>query len=171
MKKILLSAIALVAFGAANAQEMKFGAKAGANFSNFTGDLDSDSTTSFYLGGFVDFTISEKFHVQPEVLYSMEGAKDAAVNFIKIPVMAKYYVAETFNIQAGPYIGFKAGADSGVDDAVKSMDFGIGAGAAYDITGNLFVDARYNIGLQNISENSAIDVKTSTIQIGLGYRF
>lgn len=171
MKKVILSAIALVAFSAANAQEMKFGAKAGANFSNFTGDLDSDSTTGFYVGGFLDFTVSENFHVQPEVLYSMEGAKDAKVNYVKVPIMAKYYLAETFNLQAGPYIGFKAGADSSVDDGVKSMDFGIGAGAGYDITENLFVDARYNVGLQNISEASALDIKTSTIQVGLGYKF
>lgn len=169
MKKIILSAIALVAFGAVNAQDMKFGAKAGANFSNFTGDLDADGTTSFYVGGFVDFTVSESFHVQPEVLYSMEGAKDAALNYLKVPVMAKYYVAETFNIQAGPYIGFVAGGDE-IKDAVKSMDFGIGAGAAYDITENLFVDARYNLGLQNISDIGG-DIKNTTIQVGLGYKF
>jgi len=171
MKKILLSILAVVAFGTASAQDMKFGVKAGANFSNFTGDVDSDGLTSFYIGGLVDFAVSEKFHVQPELLYSMEGAKDAEISFLRIPIMAKYYIAEGFNLQAGPSIGFKVSADEGLDELTKSMDFGLGLGAGYELSGGLFFDARYNLGLSNISDVDPIEVKTTNFQVGLGYRF
>jgi opacity protein-like surface antigen len=173
MKKIILSAAAIFAFGIASAQTdgMKFGVKAGVNNTNFTGDLDSDSQTSFYVGGFVDFSIADKFHLQPELLYSMEGADDASVSYLKIPVMGKYYIVDGFNVQAGPYIGFKVAADDTVDDGIKSMDFGLGLGAAYDLSNGLFVDARYNLGLQNISEEDSFDIKTSGIQVGVGYKF
>lgn len=174
MKKIFFAAVAVFAFGFANAQDsdsMRFGVKAGLNNSNFTGDLDGDAATSFYVGGFAEFSVSDKFHVQPELLYSMEGADEASVSYIKIPVMGKYYVAEGFNLQAGPYIGFKAGADEAIDDAVKSMDFGLGLGAGYDLTNGLFFDARYNLGLQNVSESDLVDFKTTCIQVGLGYKF
>lgn len=171
MKKIILSILAVAAFGTANAQDIKFGVKAGANFSNFTGDADADGRTGFYVGGLADFTISEKFHVQPELLYSMEGAKDGELDFLKIPVMAKYYVMDGLNIQAGPFVGFKINAEEFTDEFTKSLDFGLGFGAAYELEKGLFFDARYNLGLSNISDVDGVDVGTSAFQIGLGYRF
>nr|WP_245895623.1 hypothetical protein [Flavobacterium album] len=53
MKKILLSAFAVMAFGvAAQAQDMKFGVKAGLNIADQGGDAETDgSLTSFHVGG------------------------------------------------------------------------------------------------------------------------
>ena len=171
MKKIILSILAVAAFGTANAQDIKFGVKAGANFSNFTGDADSDGKTGFYVGGLADFAISEKFHVQPELLYSMEGAKDAEMDFLRIPIMAKYYVMDGLNLQAGPVLGFKINAEEGLDEATKSLDYGLGFGAAYELEKGLFFDVRYNLGLSNISDVDGFDIGTSAFQVGLGYRF
>ncbi len=175
MKKIIFSVWALVAFSAANAQDdssITFGAKAGLNNSNLT---DGKATTAFYVGGIVDFTVSDKFHVQPEVLYSVEGAKDASLSFIKVPILAKYYIADAFSLHAGPFLGFKVAAeDDFLDAATKSLDYGAAVGAAYDFDFGLFVDARYNLGLANLNEidvPGAGDIKTTSIQVGVGYRF
>lgn len=171
MKKLILSFLVVIAFGTVNAQDMKFGVKAGANFSNLTGDADVDGRTGFYIGGLVDFGISEKFHVQPEILYSMEGGEDAELDFVRIPIMAKYYVMDGLNIQAGPMLGFKIGAEDGLDEVTKSLDYGLGFGAAYELPIGVFVDLRYNLGLANISDVDIIDLGTTAFQVGLGYRF
>jgi hypothetical protein len=184
MKKLIFSALALCAFGFANAQDMKFGVKGGVQFTNFTGDGEWDGKTGFYVGGLVDFTISESFHVQPELLYSMEGAEvdmgefgtfDYGISYLRIPIMAKYYIMEGLNLQAGPEIAFKIGtAEDAVDDAVKSMDFGLGIGAGYELENGLMFDARYNLGLSNIAEDgdeADVEVKNTGIMLGLGYRF
>ncbi|WP_159802266.1 porin family protein [Flavobacterium sp. MK4S-17] len=172
MKKLLLSAVALMAFGAAaQAQEINFGVKAGANFTNIGGDFDADGKTGFYVGALADFSVSEKFHVQPELLYSNEGAEDASIDYIRIPVMAKYYVIEGLSIQAGPHFGFKVAADEEIDDNVKSFDFGLGIGAGYELPMGVFFDARYNAGLANISDFDGVDGNTTGFQIGVGYRF
>lgn len=171
MKKIILTIMAFAAFGTANAQDIKFGVKAGANFSNFTGDADVDGRTGFYIGGLADFTVSEKFHVQPELLYSMEGGKDAELDFVRIPIMAKYYVMDGLNLQAGPMLGFKIGGEDGLDEATKSLDYGLGFGAAYELPIGVFFDLRYNLGLANISDNDMFDLGTTAFQVGLGYRF
>lgn len=171
MKKIILTIMAFAAFGTANAQDIKFGVKAGANFSNFTGDADVDGRTGFYIGGLADFAVSEKFHVQPEVLYSMEGGKDAELDFIRIPIMAKYYVMDGLNLQAGPMIAFKMGGDDLTDEITKSLDYGLGFGAAYELPIGVFFDLRYNLGLSNISDVDGFDVGTTAFQVGLGYRF
>jgi hypothetical protein len=86
MKKVLFAAVAVFAFGAANAQEIKFGAKIGANLSTSSVSMPSVEGTSFtipdnkmlfglHVGGFAEIGISEKFAFQPELLFSMEGSK------------------------------------------------------------------------------------------------
>ena len=178
MKKIILSVVAVLAFGFANAQssEMKFGVKAGFTSSNFSGDFQSDPTTGFYVGALADFMVSENFHVQPELLYSMEGAKDAKLNYLRIPIMAKYYVMQGLSLQAGPEIAFKAGGDD-IKDFVTSMDYGLGVGAGYELSSGLMFDVRYNLGLADINDfpdgSGFEDAKLNTVSfnIGLGYRF
>lgn len=180
MKKIILTMAAVFAVSFANAQDkkggssdMKFGVKAGYLNSNFTGDADGgDARSSFYIGGLVDFAVSEKFHVQPELLYSMEGSGETEENldFIRIPVLAKYYVADSFSLHAGPQFGFVAGGGL-VKDLTKSMDYGLAIGAGYELESGLFFDARYNLGLANISDVDGFDAGMSSINVGLGYRF
>jgi hypothetical protein len=179
MKKVLLSALAIFTFGFAQAQDkkgggddsMKFGIKAGANFTNFSGDADTDGKTGFYVGALIDLSVAENFHVQPELLYSMEGAdNENGISYIRIPIMAKYYIMEGLNLQAGPEIAFKAGTEDGTENA-KSLDYGLGIGAAYEFPMGLFVDARYNLGLANISDDDNYKVNNTGMMVGLGYRF
>ncbi|MBF6607250.1 MAG: PorT family protein [Flavobacterium sp.] len=176
MKKIILSILAVGAFGFANAQSetVKFGVKAGANITSFTNNVydEADGKTGFFVGGLVDLPIAANFHLQPELLYSNEGAKDASLDYLRIPVMAKYYVIEGFSLQAGPQVGFKIGGDEAIDEISKSIDFGIAAGAGYELPMGLFFDARYNIGMSNIYDGPGEgDIKNVAIQFGVGYRF
>ena len=63
MKKLLLmTAVAVFGFLNINAQEVKFGAKAGVNFATLGGDVeDADGITSFHVGAVAEISISEKF--------------------------------------------------------------------------------------------------------------
>jgi outer membrane scaffolding protein for murein synthesis (MipA/OmpV family) len=189
MKKVILSAVAVFAFGFANAQETKFGIKAGLNIANVTNVEGAKSKIGFAAGGFADVKLSEKFHVQPELLFSTQGAKFESfgttgsfnLNYINIPVMAKYYVVEGFNLQAGPQIGFLMSAKSefggeslDVKENLKTLDFGLNFGAGYDINENIMIDVRYNLGLSQLDKEVADGekvAKNSVIQIGVGYKF
>ncbi len=183
MKKVLFAAAAVFAFGFANAQDssnMSFGVKGGLNMSNYTGDADTDSKIGFFVGGFAEFKVTEKFAVQPELLFSALGAKDndfdesLNANYILVPVMAKFYVTEKFNLEAGPQVGFLMSAKidgEDVKDAFKSTDFAFNLGAGFDVTENLNVGLRYSLGLSNVSDFDGADIKTSNIGLGLGYKF
>lgn len=190
MKKIILSAVAIMAFGFANAQDVKFGVKGGLNVANLSGDVnDNSALVGFHVGGFAEIKVSDKFAVQPELLFSTQGAKfdeggsDVKFNlsYLNIPVMAKYFAAEKFSLEAGPQIGFlmsaKAKGDGGsidIKDEMKSIDFGVNFGAGYDFTENLSAGVRYNLGLANIAKTEAGDntkVKNSVFSISLGYKF
>lgn len=179
MKKIILSAFAVCAFAFSNAQDSKlsFGMKAGVNFSSVSGvkgtdGKDAKGRTGFYVGGLAEYKISDKFSIQPEVLYSMEGADKNSLDYIRIPVMAKYEVVENLSILAGPSFAFRIAAENAlVEKSTKSSDFGLGFGAAYAF-GNIFVDARYNLGLSDIKDVPGGDAyKNNNIQLGIGYKF
>ncbi|EAR16494.1 MULTISPECIES: porin family protein [Robiginitalea] len=181
MKKLLIFCLVLGAFQLqAQDRDITFGVKAGANFSNLKLDFDGDGispdgATSIFVGGYVDIGIAEKLNFQPELQYSIEGAKDASVSFINLPLMLKYYVVDGFNVQAGPQIGFLVDAEDGDTDGLKSTNFALNFGAAYELPAGFFVDARYNLGLSNIAEEEPgfedISLKTKGFQLGVGYRF
>lgn len=207
MKKIIFSSIAIMLFGFVSAQETKFGIKGGLNVSNFFGDtdgLDLKSRVGFNIGGFVEIKLSEKIALQPELLYSTQGAKLANVGayvngvfytgdvkfnlaYINVPVMFKYYGTQKFSIEAGPQIGFLTSAKSkttlngfnrtnemDAKDLFKSIDFGLNFGAGYDFTENIFVGARYNLGLANIGKTVAGDdgkTHNGVFSLSLGYKF
>jgi opacity protein-like surface antigen len=178
MKKLILSAFALCAFTAVSAQDnLTYGVKAAVNFSNLSGvknpenGKDADGKTGFAFGAFADYAVNDKFHVQAEALYSMEGADKYKLDYLRIPVLAKYYVMDKLAIMAGPSFGFKI-ADETNSEKTKSMDLGLAAGAAYDVTENIFVDLRYTAGMSDIKDTSGGDaVKTTNFQIGVGYKF
>lgn len=181
MKKIILSAVAVMAFGFANAQEVKFGVKAALNVASLTGDVeDVSSLVGFQVGGFAEIKLSEKFAIQPEVLYSAQGAESDGekfnLNYINIPVLAKYYVAKSFSLEAGPQIGFLTSAkieDEDVKDFVSSTDFSFNFGAGYDFTENLSAGLRYNLGLTNVwdFDGSEDSIKNGVFSVSLGYKF
>jgi opacity protein-like surface antigen len=193
MKKIILT-VAVFTIGFVNAQEVKYGAKAGLNFANLTGDVeDASMKIGFNVGGFAEIKVSDKFSVQPELLYSTQGAKSEEsfegetiesewnLSYLNIPIMAKYYVSEKFSLEAGPQIGFLLGSKVKVEsievdfkDNTESIDFGLNIGSAYDFTENLFAGLRYNIGLSNVAKTESGDdtkINNSVISLSLGYRF
>lgn len=171
MKKFLLPLLALAAFNFGTAQEesIRFGAKAGLNIANLVGDADetNDAKIGFNFGAVVEIPVTEKFAVQPELLFSTQGVKDDSegtdvtlkLNYINIPLMAKYYVAEGFSLQAGPQIGILVTADVeaqdvevDVKDEISSIDFGLNFGAGYQLASGIFFDARYNLGLTSVND-------------------
>lgn len=169
MKKIILTFAAIFAFGAMSAQETKFGVTAGFTSlsakAKVAGASASSSDSGFYIGGFADVTISEKFHVQPELLYV--SVSDA--NQIQLPILAKYAIADKFSLLAGPQLGFLMDAE----DGMKSFNYGIDLGAAYDINDQFMVEARYDLGLANLMEGGDSDnsFKLSGFYVGVGYKF
>lgn len=197
MKKIILMTVAFLAFGFTNAQDKKdisFGVKGGLNISSVTNAVqygtNSSSLIGFHLGFFGEFMVSDKFAVQPELLYSTQGVKvddsggnkiDAKLDYINIPVMAKYYATNSFSLEFGPQIGFlvsakekSGGVTTDIKDATKSTDFGLNLGAGYDITKNMTLGLRYNFGLSQLQKDLATGEsasKNSVFQFSVGYKF
>ncbi|MEO8532458.1 MAG: porin family protein [Flavobacterium sp.] len=192
MKKIVLSMVAIMAFGFANAQETRFGVKGGLNVSTLTGRYEDDtkSLIGFHVGGFAEIKIIKRLAIQPEVLFSTQGAKfdgfggdkyDSKLNYLNIPVLAKFFITEKFTVEAGPQIGFLLSAKIDGEDSkdyYKSADFGFNLGAGYNFTDDLSVGIRYTVGLSGVYDTDNEDVddyidssKNSNLALSLAYKF
>lgn len=196
MKKALfVVAVMLLSISTVSVAQVKFGVKAGVNFANVSGDDmdDMDSRIAPLFGGFANIGLTDKLAFQPELLYSMKGAKESGsmdgmdydatvkLSYIDVPLMLKYNISGGLNIQAGPQLGLlmsadyemEAGGESesmDIKDELKGMDLGFNLGAGYDF-GSLGVDVRYNLGLSNIADSDDGDIKNNAIQIGVSYAF
>jgi hypothetical protein len=197
MKKLILF-VALAIFVIANSNaQINFGAKAGVNFATITGDdVESfDGRTAFHVGVVAEIVISETFSFQPELLYSAQGADYSddefegtfKLDYLNIPLMAKFYVGEGFSLEAGPQVGFLMSAkdeydftgtafkseEEDIKEFVKDIDFGINVGVGYKLEGGLNFGARYNLGLSdaNDSGDDSFTLKNSVIQAYVGYFF
>ena len=162
MKKIILTIAAVFALGAASAQETKFGVKAGVDLASMKvtlsdgeGDTVSGtaSETGFFVGGFATVGMSDKFAIQPEVLY----VAITDFSFLSVPVLAKYTFAEKFSALVGP--SFNYFLDAKEDKFKVNVDFG----ATYDVTENIDINAKYSLGFGDVAMNG--------IFIGAGYKF
>ncbi|WP_188362421.1 porin family protein [Flavobacterium orientale] len=180
MKNIfLICSIAFLMHTTANAQFLKFGVKAGANFASLDGDDVSglDTYTSFHFGGLVEFKVLENLSIQPEVLYSSQGAKvneenikDINFNYITVPVLAKIYlISEKLSLEAGPQFSFLMNDNLNDQFESKSFDFAAVGGLGFQITDNVFVQGRYVLGLTDTTSDA--EIKNRVIQVSVGYRF
>ena len=181
MRKIALL-IALTIFGLTQANAQNFGFKGGYNYSSFNGEVAKDNTlkglSGFYVGALLELPLGDVLSLQPEVIYSRQGAawekdynvpfwgkvalkNDLRLDYLNIPVMAKVNLGPLF-LQGGVQFGFLVGkpeTSSTVNgrrvteeldkDAYAAFDFGVGAGLGVNLSQHFFIEARYTQSLTN----------------------
>ena len=144
--------------------------------------------------------MGEKFAIQPELVYSQQGLQSEdeflgaviesklKLDYLNVPVMAKYYVGEDLALELGPQFGFLMNAktevesDTGsseddVKDSFATFDLGIGGGLSFNMDTGWFAQARYIIGLSNVDDSDDSegsiedDITNSVLSLSIGYKF
>lgn len=194
MKKLIFLSL-LSVFVLSSCVTPRFGLRGGANFATVTGDdVDNlDSRIGLFFGGTAEFeVVADKFSIQPELLYSMQGAEYSdsggfdgrfKLDYLNVPVMAKVYVADGLFLEAGPQFGLLLSAkdeydepisgEDDIKDTVKDLDIGGNVGLGYQFGSGLNFNARYNFGLSNFNdfEDSTETLKNGVFSLGVGFRF
>lgn len=211
----LAGAFVIAAFSTAQAQDLNWGIKAGVNYSTISSEIEPDHIFGYHAGIVAEFPLSPVFAIQPELLYSLEGARSDVefsegeftfssdqkikLGYINLPVMAKYFVAPGFSLQAGPQLGYLVSGkneyeissnfiedfdmnESGtadIKDEVKKISLGVNFGLGYEFQ-NLFLQGRYHLGLTDINNSEGMDdefememekLKNRGFQVSIGYKF
>ncbi|GHC59117.1 porin family protein [Ulvibacter litoralis] len=130
-KTALLIGIFIILFSSKTIAQTEFGAKAGLNFSKYSGSLylaKYQFKMGFYAGGFAAININEKFKIHTELLFALQGSnfliKEVTIRespyeiakvgdfktkitetTISVPLVAQYYLADGIYFETGPQMG------------------------------------------------------------------
>ena len=202
MRKIALL-IALTVFGLTQTNAQNFGFKGGYNYSSFNGEVTKDNSlkglSGFYVGALLELPLGDVISLQPEVIYSRQGAawereynvpivgkttlkNDIKLDYLNIPVMAKVNLGPLF-LEGGVQFGFlvnKPKVDSYIanvylrnlldKDSYNSFDFGVGAGLGVKLNQHFFVETRYTYSLTNVFDPNDKHFKSSLISDGDNFK-
>ena len=166
----------------------EFGLKGGLNIANLhvQNSSNQDAKASFYLGGLAHIHVTKFFAVQPEIMYSGQGFTQTIddnkyrhrLSYINLPVLAQFMFGDGFRLETGPQLGVlaaarqKAGGNSlDIKDNYKPLDFSWVFGLGYVTPSGFGVDARYNLGINNINDVSAAKVNNRVFAAGVFYQF
>ena len=200
MKKIMMIVAMMVATLTASAQfepgTFSLQPKVGIGFSEIT---DDNAKFKFGIGaGFEgQYQVNNWLGLSGAVMYQQMGSKvkhfdDAKIEleYIHVPLMAKFYVTKGLSLNAGLQPGFltKAkvsgyGAEVDVKDDCNKFDLCVPLSVAYELPMGLTFEARYNYGIIDVAKDydhgsnkasnfsEEIDDKNLMFQITVGYKF
>ena len=180
-------------------------------------ELKKRMRVGYIIGGEAEYQFANKFSVAAGINYTTQGCgwkdidyfdggakikiKDQSdiLGYIKIPIVANYYIFKGFAVKAGVQFGFLVsstfyahgetnydvlgdGVNRKVDlygtidmkDQYKKFDFSIPVGVSYQFKVPITIDARYQIGLTKVNKESFVgvkDSKNSVFTLTVGYKF
>ncbi|TWI84940.1 outer membrane protein with beta-barrel domain [Lacibacter cauensis] len=186
MKAFIISGAFLFMAGSVLAQHsnVHVGLKGGLNISNIASSPNAgfDAKAGFHAGGLAHIHLNKQWAIQPEIMYSGQGAQSNDVktrlHYVNVPVQLQYMFDRGFRIQTGPQLGMLAAANvqqgdvkTNVKSSFKTAELGWTIGASYVGESGLGVDARYNYGITNINDASSVNLYNRNVQVGVFYVF
>jgi hypothetical protein len=177
MKKVFFIAIfTILGFLQSEAQvRVKPGVKAGLNVSKFT-NSEMSSKKDFYLGGLLNIKFNKIYTLQPELIYSKQGAfrtmsslmnydptvsnqnrKVAySIDYLSLSAMSQFTVGDGFHFVVGPSLDFKVSDNFSENYASDPIGFDLAfvGGIGYSFPNGLSLDARFKQGLVDIFGNN-----------------
>ena len=171
--------------------QFHLGIKAGANITKVdVKSFKQEFKYGYNLGGFAEIGLSNKFSLEPEVLFNQySSALDSSyksiyenviasnqskvkLNYLTIPLLLDYKFIGPIHLQAGPQFGILMNQDKSFlqngANAFKNGDFSMVAGAQIKLA-QLRITGRYIIGLSNINDIDNQDKwKNQVIQLSVG---
>lgn len=194
MKKLILSLGLLAGIAsAAQAQEARFGVKAGINLANVTGSdvKNNKNLVGAAVGVMADFSLSDLISLHPELLYSQKGVKlengsataQSRFSYLDVPLLLRVKADGLF-FEAGPQVGFLIAEKDEVNipglgsstststNGTRKVDVGYIAGVGYQLPQGLELGVRYNGGISDLSDpSSGSKTRNSVFQLQVGYLF
>jgi len=186
MKKILILPLLVISTGLF-AQGFQLGIKGGVNISNFSGsgsasDVKKKALVGFHAGGMINLMFGSNASIQPEVLFSSQGAKyenageeqNFKVSYLTVPVLFKYRFNGGFYLEAGPQVGFKLSDNTtnrSVESFANDLDVAVDAGLGYHSSSGFGIGGRYVVGVSKVGDFEADDLANADAKNGVAQLF
>ncbi len=171
--KLYTVLLALVCFSTINAQEIKGGLRGGLNYSFFTQDSGDDAGSIGYEFGYYEtLDFENKFKLQAEINLVNNGYSNSKAdtfeqyNYLEIPFLIKYEVAENFDLGAGIKYAFGRKGRRRTENENDTNTEKTGkaeSGAGFIIEGNYSMN-KLNFGLRFNFNGGDLDINSKELQ-------
>lgn len=186
------------------AQDIQFGVKAGGNVAISTGSYSDyhlgmniqaeeiyadGASISYALGGLAVYPLSGRFSIMLEASLSAKtlkyeyylkqnyspsySQKEYGLTKLEVPLLLGYQLLERMALYAGPSYGIIFSDEEDIASGELSMNIGL----YYEVTQDIFVDARGSFGLSNLYDGDGIgylelmpELGAQVIFLSAGYR-
>ena len=192
MRKCLLTVLLSAGLVFSSYAQIKVGIKAGANFADFSDPVVppglediSAMTTHWHAGLTAQQSLSDRFILSSELLYSIKGFQEApdfnvstdiktvlSLHYLSLPVLLNYQPIDKVSLGAGLELGYLMDAQVKMGDDKNDVNFiydkefelSLNLGFRFNITPALFLDGRYQWGLSPVSELVFTDPKGEPLE-------
>lgn len=194
--------VLLLASSSAKAARVSGGLKGGLNVATLSGAdaTDAEAITGAVIGWYVRVVLNERFSVQPELLFTRNGAKadtldiegTIKLNYAELPVLIRYSFPTGEKIMPSLFVGpavsgllsAKAEAEVGgktrsigIESEISDFDLSviIGGDVGFSVgRPQITIEARYKIGLSSIDDtgqNADVTNRVFSALIGIFFGF
>lgn len=188
MKKIIIFTASLFLFATAKTQDPHFGIKGGLNASSLNMDGATQQTRiGFNAGAFAHIHTSLNWSIQPEIMYSSEGARISLaggnltakyrLNYLNFPVLLQYMFNNGLRVEGGAQFGVLLSAKDKVGNEIRDIkdhfqttSVSIPLGVSYLTRKGYGIDVRYVFGLSNISADENRTMQSNVFQFDIFYQ-
>lgn len=175
------------------------GIRAGVNVATLS-NINADFKADFYAGGILSLNLGQRYTLQPELIYTRQGASNVAfvddetggptgpenvtIQYLSLGAINKFYFVDGFHGLIGPSLDMKIGKNfprvDFDDDDYGGVDLGISLGLGYTLPIGLTFEGRFKTGLLDAFNNDYFlgmfddpdDISLNRVfQIGLSYSF
>ncbi|MCF0052808.1 PorT family protein [Dyadobacter sp. LJ53] len=198
MKNCIILLLAVTSFVTrVQAQEnVSIGPIVGVSIANFRGDVsDTDWKPGLTVGGFYNYSSESGFGFSGQLLFTQMGAQvrnktdEINLNYIQAPLLATFFFGQYGDkvrpkIFLGPSLNFLVGAKNKNGDNLNGdsnnrvyspFDLGLTFGAGINIRLQekvwLNLDARYGLGLIDVTKDGNSNIKNHNFGINAGLSF
>ncbi|MEO7174914.1 MAG: outer membrane beta-barrel protein [Saprospiraceae bacterium] len=190
-RSLFMLVFAVGIFSTVQAQHITLGPVVGVNFHSVSNFDDTKASARPLFGAAFMYSITEHFGIGADLLYSMEGAKDADNNdiyfhtdYLRVPIKAAWFFGDLgsklrpklyVGVSPAFLIGGKDSAGVKATDYFEGFDFGLlaGGGLNYRIGESIWLqlDLNYTHGLTNILDINDQDYQNRNfgVQVGVGF--
>ena len=197
MKKIILSAVAVITLAVVSQAQFKIGVKGGINEENQRVNVTSgtiyasDDFKSYHAGLIADISMGGNFYLQPQLLFSRKGAThlsltetrptEVRMSYVELPINVVY----KFNL---PFAKLFAGAGGAISYGIggkeqqgsvgsklyktsnwKRGDLSLTFTAGLEFDNGFFVSANSQKGLRDVYRTDGMSVKSKSVSVSVGY--
>ena len=191
IRLLLFTLLLITTLSTAQAQQQldpfELGVRLGWNIASLY-DVDTEEIyelkSGLAIGGLAKFRFSRWIALQPEFLYSQQGALGGSNydftkiknHYLIIPALIKLYPTQRLNFQIGPQFGILIASHiDGIDSRsiFTPAELALATGLEYDFNKGLLLTLRYNYSLTNVYDDNTSPATIANVLflLSAGWRF